>query len=144
MKKLLLLFNIITLIGILSSCNSKNLGDNIYLLDGDRKEDRIIVECTGKSFRDCIGGTYLIPRSYEEHFSNGYYSEFVDNAKANEDYIIASTVSVNNGIKRYWIIDKKKKKLDKTMDNDSSFILGPLDFNSFLEERKKSNIRLNF
>ena len=144
MKKLLLLLNIITLIGILSSCNSNNLGNNIYLLEGDRKEDRIIVECTGKSFSDCIGGTYLIPKSYKEHISNGYYSEFVDNAKANEDYIFASTVCVNNGIRRYWIIDKKKKKLGKTIDNNSSYILGTLDLNSFLEERKKSNIRLNF
>ena len=44
----------------ITSCGSNNIGENIYLLEGDRKEDRIIVECTGKNFGDCIGGTYLI------------------------------------------------------------------------------------
>lgn len=144
MKNILLAVTIVTLICILSSCNSNNLGDNIYLLEGDKNEDRIIVECTGKSFRDCITGTYLIPRSYEEHFNNGKYSEFVDNVKSSGDYIIASTVSVHSDIKKYWIIDKKKKRLDKNIDNESYFIVGPLDFNSFLEERKKKNISLNF
>jgi len=65
------LLSLIILIGILSSCNTNNLGDNIYLLEGDRREDRIIVECTGKSFGDCIGGTYLVPTAYLEHFKNG-------------------------------------------------------------------------
>ncbi len=144
MKTFYLLLNIIALIGILSGCNSNNLGDNIYSLEGDRNEDRIIVECTGKSFGDCIAGTYLIPRSYEGHFNNGNYSEFVDNVKADNNYIIATTVSVDNDVKRYWIIDKKKKRLHRTKDNIHSFILGPLDFDSFLEERRKNDIRLNF
>ena len=120
------------------------MGDNIYLLEGDRKEDRIIVECTGKSFGDCIAGTYLIPRNYEQHINNGNYSEFVDSVKANNDYIIAITVSINNDIKKYWIIDKKRNRLHGTKDNIHSFILGPLDFNSFSEEKRKNDIRLNF
>jgi len=81
---------------MLSSCNSNNnLGDNIYLLEGDRREDRIIVECTGKSFGDCIGATYLVPTAYKEHFNkNGDYSEFVDSVKSDNDYVIATTASV--------------------------------------------------
>ena len=138
------LFSMIILIGILPSCNSNNLGENIYLLEGDRREDRIIVECTGKSFGDCIAGEYLVPKAYDEHFKEGKYSEFVDSVNADNDYVIAITVSISNGIKSYWIIDKKKKRLRSTKDNLHSFVLGPLDFNSFLEERKKNGIRLNF
>jgi hypothetical protein len=114
------------------------------LLEGDRREDRIIVECTGKSFGDCTGGTYLVPTAYQEHFKNGKYSEFVDSVKADNDYVIATTISVSDGIKNYWIIDKKKKRLRSTNDNLHSFVLGPLDFSSFLEERRKNDIRLNF
>ncbi len=43
MRRPHLLLSIIILIGIFSSCNTNNLGDNIYLLEGDRREDRIIV-----------------------------------------------------------------------------------------------------
>src|SRR6266498_5477928 len=135
--KTYLLLNIVALTSILSSCTSNNLGDNIYLLEGDRKEDRIIVECTGKSFGDCVAGRYLIPRSYEEHFNNGNYSEFVDKVKTNSDYIIATTISVNNDKKKYWIIDKKSKSLRGYKENIHFFVLGPLDFNSFLEEKRK-------
>ena len=139
------------LIGLLSSCNSDNLGDNIYLLEGDRREDRVIVQCTGKSFGDCIAGTYLIPMAYEEHFDkNGDYSKFVDSVKSDNDYVIATTISVSNGIKTYWIIDKKKKRLSgikeqhPSKNNVHSFVDGPLDLTSFLEEKRKKNIRLNF
>ena len=132
-----------TCIAIYSSCSSNNLGDNIYLLDGDRKEDRIIVNCTGKSFGDCITGTYLIPRKYEEHFINGRYSEYVDNAKANDDYVIASTVCLGSNGKPYWIIDKKMKRLNNGESNDSLFVLGPFALKSFLEETKRRNIHLN-
>jgi len=127
----------IILIGILPSCNSNNLGDNIYLLEGDRREDRIIVECTGKSFGDCIAGEYLVPAAYEEHFKNGKYSEFVDSVKADNDHVIATTVSISNGIKSYWIIDKKKKRLRNAKDNPHSFVLGPVDFSSFSKKREK-------
>jgi hypothetical protein len=79
------------------------------LLEGDRREDRIIVECTGKSFGECIGGTYLVPAAYAEHFKNGKYSEFVDSVKADDDYVIATTVSVSNGIKATGLSIKKRK-----------------------------------
>ena len=143
MKNLILLPAVVTMITVLSGCDSNSLGDNIYLLEGDRKEDRIIVECTGKSFGDCKGGTYLIPRSYEEHFHDGKYSEFVDKVKSDDDYVIACTIGVNNDVKRYWVIDKKKKRSHGTDDNHS-YVSGPFDYNSFLEERRKNNIKINF
>ena len=80
-------------------------------------------------------------RSYDEHFNNGKYSEFVDEVKVNSDYIIATTIKIDNNKKEYWIIDKRKKL--RTL-KDSSFILGPFDINSFLEERKNLVIKLNF
>ncbi len=97
-----------------------------------------------KDFGDCTAGTYLVPTAYEEHFKNGKYSEFVDSVKADNDYVIATTVSVSNGIKSYWIIDKKKKRVSRINDNLHSFVLGPLDFTSFLEEKRKNDIKLNF
>jgi hypothetical protein len=144
MKRSCFLIKLVAVASVISSCNSNNLGDNIYVLEGDRKEDRIIVECTGKSFGDCIAGDYLIPRTYAEHFDNGEYSEFVDSAKANGDFIIASTVSVKSGTKSYWIIDKKKKRLDRRNGGALPFVLGPLDPKAFSRERKKRNIGLNF
>jgi len=138
------LLSLIILIVILSSCNTNNLGDNIYLLEGDRRENRIIVESTGKGFAGCIAGEYLVLAAYEEHFKNGKYSEFVDSVKADNDHVIATTVSISNGIKSYWIIDKKKEKTWSDKDNPHSFVLGPLDFSSFSEEKRKNDIRLDF
>ena len=138
-------FVIIELTRILPGCNSNDLGDNIYLLEGDRREDRIIVECTGKSFGDCIGGTYLIPTAYEQHFNkNGNYSEFVDSVEANNDYVIATTIRVSDSGRSYWIIDKKKKRLRGSENNIHSFVFGPLDLSSFQEEKRKNNIGLKF
>lgn len=130
------LFSMIILTGILPSCNSNNLGENIYLLEGDRREDRIIVECTGKSFGDCIVGEYLVPTAYEEHFKNGKYSEFVDSVKADNDYVIATTVSISNGIKSYWIIDKKKEKTSQRQRQSPFFCFRAAGF-QFLFRRKE-------
>jgi len=137
------LFSMIILIGILPSCNSNNLGDNIYLLEGDRREDRIIVECTGKSFGDCIAGEYLVPAAYEDTLKMEN-TQVVDSVKADNDHVIATTVSISNGIKSYWIIDKKKKRLRNAKDNPHFFVLGPLDFSSFSKQKRKNDIRLDF
>jgi len=133
------------LIGLLSSCNSDNLGDNIYLLEGDRREDRVIVQCTGKSFGDCIAGTYLIPMAYEEHFDkNGDYSKFVDSVKSDNDYVIATTISVSNGIKTYWIIDKKKKRLSGIKEQHPFICRRTAGFNLLLRREKKKEYQIEF
>ncbi len=71
-------------------------------------------------------------------------TQVVDSVKADNDHVIATTVSISNGIKSYWIIDKKKKRLRIAKDNPHSFVLGPLDFSSFSEEKRKNDIRLDF
>lgn len=121
----------------LSACSSKDLGKNLYVLEGDSLQDKIIVYCTGKSFGDCISGSYLIPKSYNEHFdSSGHYKEYVDNVAYNNDYIIATTFFIRERKKRYWIIIKNTER-DKS-------ILGPLDYETFLLEKKKKGIILDF
>lgn len=121
----------------LSACSSKDLGKNIYVLEGDRVQDKIIVYCTGKSFGDCISGSYLIPKSYNEHFdSSGHYKEYVDDVAYNNKYIIATTFFIREQKKRYWLITKNA-------DRDK-FILGPLDYEKFLLEKKERGITLDF
>lgn len=122
---------------LIAGCNSTKLGGGIYLLEGDRAEDRIIVKCTGQNFNECITGDYLIPRSYNDHFdSNGHYVEYVEKVKSNRTYIIATSILVSSNEKRYWIIIKRGRP---TIE-----VLGPLDYNSFNIELKKNNVRLNF
>lgn len=121
----------------LSACSSKDLGGGIYILEGDRVQDKIIVYCLGKKFGDCISGSYLIPRSYNEHFdSSGHYKEYVDNVAYNNDYIIATTFFIQERKHRYWIVVKNAER-DKS-------ILGPLDYKTFLFEKEARQMTLDF
>lgn len=136
---------------LLLGCSSAKLGNGIYLLDGDRLEDRIIVKCTGWSFNDCIAGTYLIPRSYNDHFdSHGHYAAYVETAKSNRNWIIAKTIQVKDKKESYWIISKDFKiNLDNCdkINCDSiiqSHVTGPLSLNEFKNKIKGLNINLSF
>ena len=132
MRVIVLLFGVC----LVSACNSSNLGGGIYLLEGDRIEDRIVVRCRGKSFNDCVTGDYLIPRSYHDQFdSNGHYSQYVKEVKSNSAYIIATTILVKTREKRYWIILKTNKPQE---------VIGPLDKTTFNVELKKNKINLRF
>lgn len=122
---------------LITACNYNNLGGGIYLLEGDRIEDRIIVKCTGKSFSDCIAGEYLIPRSYYDHFdSNGHYLQYVKDVKSGKSYINATSILIKTNEKKYWVIIKNSKP--------SNEIIGPLDYDMFKAELKKNNIKLSF
>ena len=143
----LLLFYVILAVG----CNSAKLGNGIYLLEGDRVEDRIIVKCSGWSYKECISGSYLIPRSYNNHFdSNGHYLEYVEKAASNKKWIITKTFQIKEKKENYWIIDKGFNigNIDCLKINcDSiiqSHIKGPLSLADFNTIKKTLNIKLDF
>lgn len=132
-------------------CNSTKLGNGIYLLEGDRVEDRIIVKCSGWSYKECISGSYLIPRSYNNHFdSNGHYSEYVEEATSNKKWVIAKTLQIKDNKENYYIISKDfditgldcaKANCDSILQ---SHVTGPLTLTEFENKKKSMNIALNF
>ncbi|MBS1761163.1 MAG: hypothetical protein JST23_13680 [Bacteroidetes bacterium] len=146
-KKKLLIFWAILLLG----CNSTNLGNGIYLLEGDRVEDRIIVRCSGKNYGECVSGSYLIPRSYNEHFDkNGHYLEYVENTTSNKKWVIAKTYHIQEKRENYWIINKdfvitdmdcSKANCDSIIQN---LVTGPMNLTEFENKKKVLNIELNF
>ncbi len=145
-----LTFLIFTASFLFCSCGQQvwgdnDLGDNFSLLEGDRTEDRIIVQCSGRSAGACIAGTYIVP-SYSQHMdTNGHYAEYVEIAKSNDDFIIAKTLQVKNKRANYWVISKgfDITNCDK-INCDSiiqSHVIGPLDQNEF--QRKTSELKIN-
>jgi len=114
---------------------SYDLGANLYLLEGDRIEDRIIVYCTKKDNEYCNGGTYVIPISYDDHMKKGKYSQYVLEAKSDENGIIAKTFKIKENKIFFWIINLKEKG-----DN----VYGPLSYKTFLEKKQRFKIDLSF
>lgn len=115
-------------------------------MEGDKKEDRIIVYCKG----DCHGGIYVVP-TYARHYdSNGRYAEYVEEAKSNKEWVIVKTYRIKENQENYWIIDKEFSiaKLDcSTVDCDSILqrqVTGPLTLNKFQHKLQVLNIDLNF
>lgn len=127
------------------SCNLAQkdyyLGCNLYIMDGDRVEDRIIVYCTSNFLNDCYGGIYVVP-TYNRHMKNGKYSEYVENAISNDACVLVKTKQIELDKYNYWIIIKDQKLNNLTrfnLCNDSiiqSYVYGPVD-----DPRQFSNIR---
>lgn len=143
-----LLFVFSLIIGLLSYSNwlfpewsgSYNLGNNLYMRDWDC--GKIIMYCTGKRGKVCFAGRYVVP-TYERRYDNsGNYSEMVENAKFNEQWIIVKSKVIKESKYYYYLIDKNFNvdgldwnKSDSIIQNH---ITGPLDslrFYNLLEER---------
>lgn len=129
-------FFIVASLLIFFSCQSIDLGQQIFLMRGDRPEDGILVICNNrKNYGECISGTYLIPQNYNAHFDSfGKYKEYVSKYAVNDAYVLAATILVNTKESRYWIIDKRRNK--------APLVLGPLDKNSFFLEKRSRGIDL--
>ncbi|WP_126246338.1 hypothetical protein [Chitinophaga rhizosphaerae] len=137
---------------IMFSCaklwGDNDLGSNLTLLEGDRKEDRVIVYCSSKS-GVCESGIPVVPK-YERQFNkDGRYAEFVDAAVANKDWIIVRTIELRNNSKNYWLIDKKFSLPDDCININCDSILqkhviGPLDSSGFIIKTESLNINLSF
>jgi hypothetical protein len=131
----------------ISSCcslsGSHKLGNNIFLLEGDRIEDRIVVYCTSKNNDCCQSGSYLIPKSYETHFEGRSYSQYVEKVENNNKWIIAQSLKIDNSIKQFWIIDKNFGK-DDEYEKVQSYVYGPFDYETFEKEKVRLGIKLSF
>ncbi len=124
-----------------------DLGNNFALLEGDRKEDKVIVHCPSLRTGCCTGGAYVIP-IYKDHMKNGRYNEYIETVNSNNKWIIAKTFQKINKKHRFWILDKdfniNSLNCDET-DCDSiiqSHVTGPLNFKSFNMKIQELNIDL--
>ncbi|OQP61161.1 hypothetical protein A3860_05435 [Niastella vici] len=141
------------IIFFITSCNEMwgdhPLGNHLSLLEGDKKEDRIIVYC-GDEGGICHGGIPIVPTYNRQFDEKGRYAEYVQTAISNKNWIIAETVQVKNKQKNYWIIKKafdienincRKSNCDSIIQ---SYVTGPLSIADFQTQIKKLNIDLSF
>lgn len=149
------LFFIVAL--LITSCNwwkeawgDHPLGNNLSLLEGDKKEDRIIVYCTGRSAGACHGGIFVVP-TYSKHMDRSKkYAEYVEAAKSNEEWVIVKTHRIEEKKDNYWLINKNFN-IENTdcekVDCDSllqSYVTGPFDHSQFIEKKDSLKIELSF
>lgn len=127
------------------------LGNNLSLLEGDTKEDRIIVYCTRRSAGVCVSGIPIVP-TYKRHYdsSGQKYAEYVEGATSNKKWVIAKTFQIKKKRENYWIISKdfNIEKLNCAKVNcDSilqSYVIGPLDSTEFENKREALDIEVDF
>ena len=124
-----------------------SLGNNLSLLEGDRMEDKVIVYCSAKSVGVCKSGIYVVP-TYERHYRDGNYAEYVEEAKSNGDWVIAKSVQIEDKKENYWIISKdfNLDNCDKTNCDSiiQSNVIGPLDYSQFKTKQIELGINLQF
>jgi len=150
-KAIVIIVPLFVLILSIISCNEMSgeysLGNHLSLWGNDRKEERVIVYCTG----DCHGGIYVVP-TYKRHYdsSGQHYAEYVEAAKSNKKWVIAKTYQINEKQENYWIISKNFDidSLDCAKANcDSilqSHVTGPLSLTEFENKKEALNIQLDF
>ena len=141
------------MIFFITSCNEMwghhPLGNHLSLLEGDKKEDRIIVYCSNEG-GTCYGGIPVVPTYNRQFDEKGRYAEYVQRAVSNKNWVIAETLQIKNKQKKYWIIKKAFDIEDvncKKINCDSiiqTYVTGPLSILEFQAETKKLNIDLGF
>jgi len=126
------------------------LGDRVILWNTGNRYDWNVALCLRYSFGQCIVGSEIIPGD-DRHFNkNGEWSEYVDTAIADKDWIIARTFSITKKKKYYWIISKAYniKGLDCHLVNcDSiikSYMIGPMDSLDYEKKRNELHMNINF
>jgi hypothetical protein len=127
------------------------LGNHLSLLEGDRKEDRIIVYCPNDNENVCHSGIYVVP-TYKRHYDSDTqnYAEYVEAALSNEKWVIVKTVQIKEKKENYWIVSKKFniENQDCTTKNcDSilqSHVTGPLSLPIFKNKVRILKIDLEF
>jgi hypothetical protein len=117
-------------------------------MEGDCKEDRIIVYCGDRSLGACISGIAIVPIYSRQFDKKGNYAEYVEFAKSSNKFIIVQTLQIKDNKKNYWIISK-----DFNIGNcdeincDSiiqSHVYGPFEINEFQEKTSELKINLKF
>lgn len=136
---------------LLTSCSSLipgNLGNNLFLMEGDSDTDKIIVYCTGKDLFGCYSGACIVPPNKLElnkqgQFDERYYLEYVKTAKSNKKYVFVKTYNDNDKKKNYWLIDKSFDENNIQSETIiSSYLTGPLDSVQFYQLLKERDIDL--
>ena len=82
------------------------LGGNIYMLERDGG-GCVIVQGSNIRGNTCYGGSQLIPTYENQYDSLGNFAEYVVDAKADDNWIIAKTDNKLNHRSRYYIINKQ-------------------------------------
>jgi len=85
---------------------SYSLGNNIYMLEGD-KTTKTIVYGTSIKGKTCYSGEPLIPTYENQYDSLGNFAEYVVDAKADDNWIIAKTDNKLNHQRKYYIVNKQ-------------------------------------
>lgn len=81
------------------------LGNNIYMLEGD-KGRKTIVNGTTIEGNTCYSGDQLIPTYENQYDSIGNFAEYVVDAKADDNWIIARTDNMITNQRKYYILNK--------------------------------------
>ena len=85
---------------------SYSLGNNLYMLEGD-KGRKTIVYGTSIDGNTCYSGEPVIPTYENQYDSIGNFAEYVVDAKADDNWIIAKTDNKLNHRRKYYIINKQ-------------------------------------
>lgn len=85
---------------------SYSLGNNIYMIEWGGR-GRVIVQGSNIRGNTCYGGSQLIPAYGNQYDSVGNYAEYVVDAKANNNWIIARTNNHMNNQRKYYILNKR-------------------------------------
>ena len=123
---------------------SYSLGSNLYMLDGD-KGRKTIVYGTSIAGNTCYSGDPVIPTSENQYDSLGNFAEYVVDAKADDNWIIAKTDNKLNHRRKYYIINK----LNINEDLDAKDILMRhvtifTDSNEFANKCHLNNINIKW
>lgn len=86
---------------------SYDLGKNIYMIDWDGG-GKVIVKGTSISGKTCYGGTCLIPTYENQYDSLGNLTEYVIEAKSDNNWITARTKIRGSGRSKFYILDKRR------------------------------------
>lgn len=123
---------------------SHDLGNNIYMLDGDGN-GRIIVYCSNKEGKTCCGGSYLIPTYENGYDSNDNFAEYVVTAKSDERWVIVKTDNHLIQQRKYYIINKDYDPIEMTtQDIIDTKIECFADSSEFANNCLKNGIALQF
>ena len=95
---------------------SYSLGNNIYMLEGD-KGRKTIVNGTTIEGNTCYGGQPLIPTYENQYDSIGNFAEYVVDAKSDDNWVIAKTNNHINNQRKYYIINKKYNPNEMTVED---------------------------
>lgn len=135
---------------ILLSCSDStknNLGNNFYIMEGDRMEDKVMVYCTGNDYTGCYAGIYIVP-CHEMHYDSiGLHNSYVIGAAINDDFIAIETYQKSTSDTSYWVVDKSLKFILDTCSFECEKLIanyrrGPFERTKFIAYLTEQEIRL--